>query len=130
MLVGLTNQCNLLSGLGGVLNALSLPRTAFFRWVSEVIRLCAGLAGAVVADITVVLLRGLVAVQGGRGLNARDGTADMETEPAEEQLSVVGGAVVVSEECESCFSVMNYRLSWWKVQCYAMRTQHVYLYLR
>jgi hypothetical protein len=30
MLVGLTNQCNLLSGLGSVLNALSLPQTAFF----------------------------------------------------------------------------------------------------
>jgi hypothetical protein len=36
MLVGSTNQCNLLSSLGSVLNALSLPRTAFFRWVSEV----------------------------------------------------------------------------------------------
>ena len=70
MMVGLTNQCNLLSGLGSVLNALSLPRTAFFRWVSEVIRLCAGLAGAVVADITVALLRGLVAVQGGMGEDA------------------------------------------------------------
>ena len=65
MLVGLTNQCNLLSSLGSVLNALSLPRTAFFRWVSEVIRLCAGLVGAVVADVTVTLLRGLVAVQSG-----------------------------------------------------------------
>jgi hypothetical protein len=65
MLVGLTNQCNLLSGLRSVLDALSLPRTAFFRWVSEVIRHCAGLAGAVVADVTVALLRGLVAVQGG-----------------------------------------------------------------
>jgi hypothetical protein len=39
MLVGSTNQRNLLSGLGSVLNALSLPRTAFFRWVSEVFRL-------------------------------------------------------------------------------------------
>ena len=65
MLVGLTNQCNLLSGLGSVLNALSLPRTAFFRWVSEVIGLCAGLTGAVVADVAVALLRGLVAVQSG-----------------------------------------------------------------
>jgi hypothetical protein len=37
MLVGLTNQCNMLSSFGSVLNALSLPRTAFFRWVSEVI---------------------------------------------------------------------------------------------
>ena len=63
MLVGLTGQCSLLSG--SVLNALSLSRTAFFRWVSEVIRLCASLAGAVVADITVALLRGLVAVQSG-----------------------------------------------------------------
>jgi hypothetical protein len=65
MLVGLTNQCSLLSGLGSVLDALSLSRTAFFRWVSEVIGLCAGLAGAVVADVAVALLRGLVAVQGG-----------------------------------------------------------------
>jgi hypothetical protein len=64
MLVGLTNQCNLLSSVGSILNALSLPRTTFFRWVSEVFGLCAGLAGAVVADITVTLLRGLVAVQG------------------------------------------------------------------
>jgi hypothetical protein len=47
MLVGLTNQCNLLSSLGSVLNALSLPRTAFFCWVSEVFGLCADLAGAV-----------------------------------------------------------------------------------
>ena len=70
MLVGLTNQCNLLSSLGSVLNALSLPRTAFFRWVSEVFRLCAGLAGAVVADVAVALLRGLVAVQGGMGEDA------------------------------------------------------------
>ena len=53
MPVGLTNQCNLLSGLRSVLDALSLPRTAFFRWVSEVIGLCAGLAGVVVADIAV-----------------------------------------------------------------------------
>jgi hypothetical protein len=60
MMVGLTNQCNLLSGLGSVLDALSLPRTAFFLWVSEVIRLCTRLAGAVVADITVAPLRGLV----------------------------------------------------------------------
>jgi hypothetical protein len=65
MLVGLTNQCNLLSSLGSVLDVLSLPRTAFFRWVSEVIRLCASLAGAVVADVAVALLRGLVAIQGG-----------------------------------------------------------------
>jgi hypothetical protein len=65
MLVGSTNQCNLLSGIGSVLNAPSLSRTALFRWVSEVIRLCAGLAGAVVADVAVALLRGLVAVQGG-----------------------------------------------------------------
>jgi hypothetical protein len=70
MLVGITNQWNLylwnlLSSLGSILNALSLPRTAFFRWVSEVISLCAGLAGAVVADVAVALLRGLVAVQSG-----------------------------------------------------------------
>jgi hypothetical protein len=54
MIGGLTNQCNLLSSLGSVLNALSLPRTAFFRWVSEVIGLCAGLAGVVVAEIGVL----------------------------------------------------------------------------
>jgi hypothetical protein len=46
MMVGLTNQCNLLSGLGSVLNALSLPRTALFGWVSEV----ALIAGGMVAE--------------------------------------------------------------------------------